>query len=143
MIKTSALAVFSVLLATAGQLLLRAGMEKVGYIGATRLGSPFKLGIQIAKTPQVVLGLGLFVISAATWILVLSRVPLSFAYPFAGLTYVLIAMFARFVLKESVPGLRWVGIALIVAGIVTVGATSPPDGRERPVAEADTASALE
>ena len=135
MFKTSALAILSVLVATAGQLLLRAGMEKVGYIGATRLGTPVKLGIQIAKTPQVVLGFAFFGLSALIWILVLSRVPLSFAYPFAGLVYVLTTVFAKFVLKESVPGLRWLGIAFIIIGIVTVGATSPPEGNEPPEAQ--------
>lgn len=132
MIKTSAVAIFSVMLATAGQLLLRAGMENVGYIGAERLGSPLRLGMQVAKTPQVILGLGFFAMSAVTWLVVLSRVPLSFAYPFAGLVYVLTTVFARYVLKESVPGLRWLGIAFIIIGIVTVGATSPPEGSEPP-----------
>lgn len=140
MIKTSALAIFSVMIATAGQLLLRAGMEKVGYIGANRLGSPVRLLLQIARTPQVVVGLGLFALSALSWLLVLSRVPLSFAYPFAGLVYVLITVFARFVLKESIPGLRWVGIVFIIIGIVTVGATSPPEGREAPEASLPSSS---
>lgn len=131
MLKTSALAIFSVMLATAAQILLRAGMERVGYIGAGRLGSPVKLALQVARTPQVLMGLGLFGLSAVTWLIVLSRVPLSFAYPFAGLVYVLTTVFARFVLKEPVPSLRWFGIALIIIGIITVGATSPPEVKQR------------
>ena len=128
MIKTSGLAVLSVFLATAGQLFLKSGMDRVGYIGAARLGKPVSLLLSIVKTPQVVVGLTFFVLSAASWLLVLSRVPLSFAYPFAGLTYLLTTLFARFVLKESVPGARWVGIAMIIVGIVVVGATAPPEG---------------
>lgn len=127
MFKTSALALLSVVIATGGQLLLKAGMDKVGYIGASRLGRPVSLLASVAKTPQVILGLTLFGLSAATWLLVLSRVPLSFAYPFAGLTYILTSLFAKFVLHEKVPNLRWAGIALIIAGIVTVGMTSPPE----------------
>lgn len=127
MLKTSALALLSVVIATGGQLFLKAGMDRVGYIGGGRLSNPISLALTVAKTPQVIVGLALFGLSAATWLLVLSRVPLSFAYPFAGLTYVLTALFARFVLHEKVPGLRWLGIALIITGIVTVGITSPPD----------------
>lgn len=127
MLKTSLLAVLSVVLATAGQLFLKTGMDKVGYIGADRIGKPLSLGVQVARTPQVVLGLTFFVLSAASWLIVLSRVPLSFAYPFAGLTYLFTTLFARFVLKEDVPGARWIGIALIIIGIVVVGATAPPD----------------
>lgn len=127
MLKTSALALLSVVIATGGQLFLKAGMDRVGYIGASRLGKPLSLVLSVAKTPQVIIGLTFFVLSAATWLLVLSRVPLSFAYPFAGLTYVLTSLFAKFVLHEKVPSLRWAGIALIIAGIVTVGITSPPE----------------
>jgi drug/metabolite transporter (DMT)-like permease len=120
-LKTMAMAMLAVCVATAGQLTLKAGMSQVGFISARRLGKPLELTMQILKTPLVPLGLALFVISAAFWMLVLSRVPLSFAYPFVGLTYVLITVFGKFVLKEHVPALRWAGIALIVAGIILVG----------------------
>jgi len=130
-IKTTILALFSVVLATAGQLTLKTGMTRVGYIGTERLGKPLKLLLQVATTWQVLLGLTLFFVSAGFWILVLSRVPLSFAYPFAGLTYLLIALFGKFVLGEHVPGLRWLGIALIIAGILLVGKTAPPEPEDR------------
>ena len=48
----------------------------------------------------------LFVLSAAVWLIVLSRASLSYAYPFVSLTYALILLFDRFVLNESVPSLR-------------------------------------
>ncbi|MEX2586640.1 MAG: EamA family transporter [Actinomycetota bacterium] len=126
-IKTALLALCSVGLATGGQLLLKAGMSRVGFIGSERLSNPFGLLFQVLKTWQVPVGLAVFFISAGFWLLVLSRVPLSFAYPFVGLTYVLITLFGKFVLHESVPGLRWVGLALIVSGILIVGRTSPSD----------------
>jgi drug/metabolite transporter (DMT)-like permease len=68
-------------------------------------------------------GLVLFGVSALVWLVVLSRASLSFAYPFASLTYVLIVLFDRFWLNESVPALRWGGVALIIAGIVLVAQT--------------------
>jgi multidrug transporter EmrE-like cation transporter len=120
-LRTVALALTAVVVATAGQLALKAGMTQVGVISMTRLGKPLELALDLIKTPLVPVGLALFVISAAFWMLVLSRVPLSFAYPFVGLTYVLIAVFGKFVLKEHVPLLRWAGIALIVIGILLVG----------------------
>jgi drug/metabolite transporter (DMT)-like permease len=54
---------------------------------------------------------------------VLSRASLSFAYPFASLSYLIIVLADRFVLGESIPPLRWVGVALIMAGIVLVAQT--------------------
>ena len=131
LVKTSFIAVVSVVFATVGQLLLKSGMEKVGYIGATRLSSPGRLAIKILTTPQVLIGLGFFGASAVVWLIVLSRVPLSFAYPFAGLVYLLITLFSKFVLKEQIPGLRWFGIAMIIGGILVVGRTAPPEPEER------------
>ena len=127
MLKTVGLTLVSVFLATAGQLLLKTGMGRVGYLGGERLGKPLQLALEVAKTWQVVLGLILFVLSAVSWLIVISRVPLSFAYPFVGITYVLLALFGKFVLKEHVPNLRWLGIALIVTGVILVGRTTPPD----------------
>jgi drug/metabolite transporter (DMT)-like permease len=75
---------------------------------------------------SVIGGLGLFVLSAAVWLVVLSKVSLSFAYPFVSLTYVLILLFDRLVLHDTVSGLRWAGVALIVAGIVLVSRTHQP-----------------
>jgi len=124
MLKIAPLAILSVFLATAGQLFLKSGMENVGYVGGDQLRHPGQLLMTLLKTPQVVIGLGLFVISAGSWLLVLSRVPLSVAYPFVGLTYVLTSLFSKFALKENVPPLRWLGIALILLGIVFVGQTT-------------------
>lgn len=125
--KTVALVLFSVFLATAGQLLLKTGMTRVGYINTARLGRPLELLGEIVRTWQVVLGLTVFGLSALSWLVVMSRVPLSFAYPFVGITYVLLALFGKFVLHEHVPLLRWAGVALVVMGIIVVGKTTPPD----------------
>lgn len=124
MVRTVGITLAAVVIATVGQLFLRSGMQKIGYIDAQRLGKPVALVTQVVKTPQVVVGLTLFVISAAAWLIVLSRVPISLAYPFVGLTYVLIPLISRFVLGETVPAARWGGVALIVAGIVVVGLTT-------------------
>jgi multidrug transporter EmrE-like cation transporter len=126
-LKTIALILCSVFLATAGQLLLKTGMTRVGYLDGSRLGRPLQLFSEVARTWQVVLGLTLFVLSAVSWLIVMSRVPLSFAYPFVGITYLLLQLFAKFVLHEHVPAVRWFGVALIVAGIIVVGRTTPAE----------------
>ena len=57
------------------------------------------------------------------WLAVLSRASLSFAYPFAALTYVLILLFDTFVLDEPVSALRWSGVGFIVVGIFLISRT--------------------
>jgi drug/metabolite transporter (DMT)-like permease len=127
MLKSAALALVSVMLATAGQFLLKAGMDKVGYVGADQVRKPVDLVLTVVRTPQIILGMAVFGLASAFWLVVLSRLPLSTAYPFAGLTYILVTAIAKVGLKEHVPGLRWVGILLIVGGIILVGRSAPPD----------------
>jgi drug/metabolite transporter (DMT)-like permease len=110
----------SVLLAAFAQLTLKAGMDRVG--GSDGAVALFR---GAAMTPLVWLGLVLFGLSALVWLVVLSKTSLSFAYPFASLTYVLIVVFDRFVLHEPVPPARWLGVALIVSGILVVASTIP------------------
>jgi multidrug transporter EmrE-like cation transporter len=140
MFKTAGVAVVSVCLATIGQFLLKAGMDKVGPISADRIRRPLELAMTVVRTPQVVVGLAVFVVSAVFWLVVLSRLPLSTAYPFAGLTYLLTALIARFGLNEAVPGMRWVGILLIVGGIVLVSRTAPADTAHAAPVHAATSS---
>ena len=63
-------------------------------------------------SPWVFLGLCTFVISMASHLFVLSKVELSFAYPFLSLAYVAVAVFAYFVFREDLNALRIAGIAL-------------------------------
>ncbi len=115
----------SVGLAATAQLTLKHGMTQVTDHGAVplQLSRPVETFRRIGGNTAVWVGLGTFVASAAVWLLVLSRVALSFAYPFVSLTYVIIVLFDRLALHEPVSALRWGGVALIVAGILLVSRT--------------------
>jgi drug/metabolite transporter (DMT)-like permease len=117
--------IVSVLLAATAQLTLKYGVDRVtkgGHSGIV-LSEPGTSVLRVAREPFVWAGLILFGISAAIWIVVLSRASLSFAYPFAALTYIIIVLFDRLILKVPVPGLRWAGVLLIATGIVLVSRT--------------------
>jgi drug/metabolite transporter (DMT)-like permease len=117
-----ALILFSVALAAVAQLTLKHGMNQVtARSGALRLTAESLR--DVVTTPSVWAGLILFGLSAVVWLAVLSRTSLSFAYPFASLTYVLILLADRFVLDQDVPGLRYAGVAFIIVGIVLVAQT--------------------
>ena len=116
------LILFSVLLAAVAQLTLKHGMNQVAdSSGALQLSASSVR--DVVTTPAVWGGLFLFGLSAIVWLAVLSRASLSFAYPFASLTYVLILLADRFVLYETVPALRWAGVFCIMVGIVLVAQT--------------------
>lgn len=118
------LILFSVTLAAVAQLALKHGMNLVNDELAPErfsLNGP-SLRVVVVQ-PYVWGGLFLFGLSALVWLVVLSRASLSFAYPFAALTYVLILLFDQFVLDETVPPLRWAGVAFIGVGIFLVSQT--------------------
>ena len=116
-----ALLIASVIFAIAGQLTLKSAMREVGRIGAREVSNAGETIKKAAGTPRLWVGLFLFGVSALFWLVVLSRVPLSVAYPFVGVSYILIVAFARFFLHEHVPTLRWIGVAVVAFGIAIVG----------------------
>ena len=108
-------------LATAGQLLLKAGMGEIGEITSIGPGNLLGLVGNVVTTWQTVVGLVCFGASSLFWLVVLSRVPLSTAYPFVALSYLIILGFSVLVLHERPPLLTWGGAFLIMSGIVLVG----------------------
>jgi drug/metabolite transporter (DMT)-like permease len=119
-----AIILLSVGLAAVAQLTLKAGMNQVTEEGGIVTLSADSLKL-VATNVTVWAGLVLFALSAVAWLFVLSRTTLSFAYPFAALTYLVIVLVDRFWFKEEVPPLRWVGVAFIMVGIVMVARTAP------------------
>ena len=112
----------SVLLAALAQLTLKHGMNQVTDASGTAALNTHTLK-SVVTNVYVIGGLAIFGISAVVWLLVLSRASLSFAYPFASLSYLLIVLIDRFLLKETVPPLRWAGVFFIMTGIVLVAQT--------------------
>ena len=119
-----AMILLSVALAAVAQLTLKTGMNHVNHelAPATFSLSGRSLRVLVGQ-PFVWGGLFLFGVSALVWLVVLSRASLSFAYPFAALTYVSILLFDHFVLNEQVPTLRWAGVACIAIGIFLISRT--------------------
>ena len=62
------------------------------------------------------LGLGLLV-----WLLVLQRLEVGIAYPMLSLNFVLVTAVARYVFHEPIDRRHWVGVALVIAGVVLLG----------------------
>ena len=125
------LILLSVALSSAAQITLKHGMNQVVdrlNVANGGSGQAFTWNAESVKaaavTPAIWVGLGLFGLAAVVWLSVLSRAALSFAYPFAALTYVVIVLYDA-LRNEPTGAFRWGGVALIMAGIVLVSRTSP------------------
>lgn len=108
-----------VLLNACAQLLLKAGTNAVGAITierATILTTAFRV---LTQWP-VIAGLACYVISVGVWIVGLSRVDVSIAYPMLSLGYVVNALAAYWLFGEMIGPLRMAGIVLILAGVFLI-----------------------
>lgn len=113
------LILFTVLTNFLSQIMLKKGMTdiKMGSLGASNV---FQAIPSILLNMFVMGGLLVMVISMATHLLVLSKVDISFAYPFLGLSFVLITAWGYFVLSEPMSAYKLIGVSLIVCGVALV-----------------------
>ena len=114
------LILLSISIAVTGQVLLKIGIDRIGVNGIGSMKALTGLFSGIIRSPMVLTGLFLYFISAAIWLVILSTVDLSFAYPFIGLSYVIVLILSKFILKEEVNPLRWAGAFIITVGVVII-----------------------
>jgi multidrug transporter EmrE-like cation transporter len=108
-----------VLLNAAAQLLLKAGTNTVGTFDFS-LANAVPVGWKLATEPHIVAGLGCYVISVVVWIMALSRVEVSIAYPMLSVGYVVNAIAAWYLFGEAVTPTRLAGIGIIILGVYVV-----------------------
>jgi drug/metabolite transporter (DMT)-like permease len=116
------LLLFAVATAATGQVMLKHGMQVATARAAHSGGS---LVLRAATSPWVLLGLVVFGVSAIAWLAALSKVPLSVAYPFNALGYIVILIASVLVLHERANLLTWLGSLLVVSGLLIVVLTKP------------------
>lgn len=107
----------SILLAVAGQLLMKKGMMIFGTFPASQL--LYKI-IPMFLNPYVFVGFACFGMSSVFWLVVLSRLELSLVYPMVSVAYILVAIASWFLFKENVTLMRWLGIFVIVFGVFLI-----------------------
>ena len=109
----------SIGLAVAGQLFMKAGMSNY-QIGEINLQNSIPQFLKMMFRPLVFIGFAFFLISSFFWLLALSKVPLSFAYPMVSISYVLILFFSWLIFKEQIGSIRWLGAAVIIFGVYLI-----------------------
>jgi multidrug transporter EmrE-like cation transporter len=105
-----------VLLNAGAQLLLKAGTNSVGAFEYSS-ANIIPVGWKLATEPHIIGGLGCYVISVVVWIMALSRVEVSIAYPLLSVGYVVNAIAAYYLFGEAVTPMRLTGIAVIIVGV--------------------------
>jgi len=105
----------AICLTVTGELLLKAGMNRVGEFSPS-----LQVLVRTFTEWRVLLGFALIFSGSLFWLGVISRADFSFAYPLLALSYVVSLIPARFLLNEDVTLNRVAGALIIVLGVVVV-----------------------
>lgn len=114
-----ALILLGVLLNAAAQLMLKAGMSQIGHFEFS-LANAMPIGLKVMANPPILTGLLMYVMSVGVWLLVLSRVQVSYAYPMLSIGYIVNALAANYLFGEPLTSMRMLGIFIIIAGVYLV-----------------------
>jgi multidrug transporter EmrE-like cation transporter len=104
----------------AGQLVLSHAMKQMDAVTGTQSHEALRLARYIGSTPQVWLGVFLLAINFSMLLLLLSKADVSLIVPTSAASYLLLTLLAKVVLREDVSPQRWLGVALISAGVALV-----------------------
>ena len=118
-----ALVLSGVLLNAVAQLLLKAGAGSIAGLDL-RAGNAAAIAGRLLLNLPIIAGLGCYVLSVVFWILALSRVEVSVAYPMLSLGYVVNALAAWWLFDENLSGTRIAGIGVILVGVWLVARSS-------------------
>ncbi len=132
--------VAAVLLSSAAQVVLKLGMTDPGVQLALHAAGAVNIARALLMSSWLWVGMALYVLSLGVWLVVLSRTDVSYAYPFVALGMVVTTLSGRFLLHETLPPLRILGLLVIVSGVALVASsatahdktTSPAVGERRP-----------
>ena len=116
------LILFTVLTNFSSQVMLKKGMTSIEQFEVS-LSGVFSSASTIFLNPWIIFGAFVMIVSMTSHLVVLSRVEISYAYPFLGLSFVLITLWGYFVLEEGVNFWRILGVILISAGVAVVART--------------------
>lgn len=101
------------------QLLLKMGMNGIGYFDYT-LNNFLSVGLKAAMNPGIIFGLFLYGLSFVLWLVVLSRLEVSLAYPLLSIGYIIMPVVSYLFLGEVLSLTRIFGICIIIVGVCLV-----------------------
>ena len=116
---------FSLLLAASassviGQFFLKSGAEKFGKVEFTSLNNLAMTVLNMLFIPQVMAGITAYAIGLFAYIFALSRMPISIVSPSIAMSYVFAVLMGRFIFGEAVPVTRYIGMGMIVCGVIFI-----------------------
>ncbi len=120
MIRVSIAMVIAAASAALGQILVRRGMQQVGSLENYAPLAVLSYFWQALCNPYVIYGTVLNAVFYFLFLAALSWTEVTVALPMTAIEYGMAAVLAIVMLKENVSPLRWVGIALVIFGVILI-----------------------
>ena len=108
-----------VMLNAAAQILMKTGTNSIGYF-AFSMENILPIGWKLATEWHIVCAMFCYALSVVIWILALSRVPVSIAFPMLSMAYVVNALAAWYLLGEAFNPTKLVGMSVIILGVIII-----------------------
>ena len=115
MVKLICLMTMQSLFLVLSQIFLKIGLNKI-----SKLEISISCGFELFKNYFMWLAVLSMVLAAGVWLWVLRKYDFSIAYPLVSISYVFVLFSSVFVFNENVPVLRWIGVAIIIIGIILI-----------------------
>jgi len=110
-------ALFAVICLVANQVILKSWIDSKNVV----IWPPnFNLFKSLISFEIFIVGI-LVLLSGLIWIYLLGKVQFSILYPIISLSYVLGILAAKFIFMEEIPTIRWIGVLIIILGVILVG----------------------
>ncbi|MDW7534555.1 MAG: SMR family transporter [Candidatus Nitrotoga sp.] len=101
------------------QLMIKAGTTSIGYFEFSR-SNILPVGMRFAAEPLIIGALVCYALSVIVWILTLSRVQVSIAYPLLSMGYVVNMFAAWWLFNESINPTKIAGVSVIILGVIII-----------------------
>ncbi|MDD2720261.1 MAG: SMR family transporter [Gallionella sp.] len=108
-----------VMLNAAAQLLMKTGTNAVGYFDFS-VANILPVGWKLATEPHIIGAMVCYVFGVVIWILALSRVQVSIAYPLLSMGYIVNAVAAWYLFGESFSPAKVIGVGIIILGVIII-----------------------
>ena len=107
---------FAIITAVISQILFRLGVGNIGEINLSKSTLPNEI-LKIITSIPIVFGLAFYSFGFLAWMSAMSKLGLSYVYPFTSLNYVLVLIFSWMIFEEPLSPIKWLGVLIIIIGI--------------------------
>ena len=109
--RNTALCLLNVVLLLCGQLLFKYGARNREVSSVTDV-------VKLMFSPPILIAVVVYAVATLLWIYILTKIPISYAYPIQALAFPLVVVMSSFLFNEKIPTNRWIGIGIIILGVL-------------------------